>query len=199
MGLFSRKKKKREKKEMDIELGLENLLLAKDILENRNMLFWLTDGTLLGYYRDNGFIRHDEDVDLGCFISSLDESVIFDFLDKGFKLDSIYGNRQIGLELSFKRKGMKLDIFFFYEENDKVWHGAWVRKNIDGVKKDNLIKYYYDSFELKEIEFYGHKFKAPNDIEKYIITKYGESWKEPVKEWDWAYGPSNSETTEIYL
>ena len=199
MRLFKKKKKKIIKEDINIELGLENLLLAKDILENKKMTFWLTDGTLLGFYRDNGFIKHDEDVDLGCFISNLDENILFDFLDNGFKLDSIYGNRKVGLEFSFKRKGMKLDIFFFYKENDKFWHGAWVRKKIDGMKKDNLIKYNYDPFDLIEIEFYGHKFNAPDDIEKYISTKYGKNWREPVKDWDWAYGPSNSEATDIYL
>jgi len=199
MRLFKKKKNKPVKKNIDTDLALENLLLAKNILNEKKMDFWLTDGTLLGFYRDNGFIEHDEDIDLGCLIEDLNETVLFDFLDNGFKLDSIYGNRNIGLEFSFKRKEMKLDIFFFYKEDHKFWHGAWVRKKINGVKKDNLIKYSYDPFKLIEIEFYGHKFNAPDNIEKYIETKYGKNWKEPVKEWDWAHGPSNSEATDIYL
>ena len=102
---FKKKKKKEAKKEIDVELALENLLLAKDIFDKKSIPFWLTDGTLLGFYRDNEFIKHDEDVDLGCFISNLDETILFDFLDNGFKLDSIYGNRKVALEFSFKRKG----------------------------------------------------------------------------------------------
>lgn len=194
-----KKKKKNAKKIIDPEIALDNLLLAKKLLDSRNMPFWLTDGTLLGYYRDNGFIEHDEDIDLGCFITDFDENILFDFLDNGFRIDSIYGNRNTGLELSFMRKNMKLDIFFFYKENDRLWHGAWIRTKIDGARKDNLIRYYYDSFELKEASFYGIKINIPENTEKYVIAKYGKNWKQPVKEWDWAYDPSNSVKTDIYL
>ncbi|RLC48109.1 MAG: hypothetical protein DRH57_02770 [Candidatus Cloacimonadota bacterium] len=176
-------------------VAIENLADAKKILDNLNMRNWLTDGTLLGYYRENDIITHDKDVDIGCFIADYNDKIILKFIENDWNLENIFGRKDIGLELSFRRNYIKLDIFFFYEEGKKYWHGAWLKTD----KGRNLIKYYYDKFDLKEIEFKGYKFNIPEDILKYIITKYGESWNQPRKNWDWAFGPSNATRTEFYL
>ena len=40
--------------------------------------------------------------------------------------------------------------------------------------------------KLSTIEFYGMKFKAPFDVEKYLEYRYGRNWKMPTKEWRYA-------------
>ncbi len=180
---------------IDQDFGIENLVNAKEILDKLNMRNWLTDGTLLGYYRDSNFIKHDLDLDMGSFISEYNDNVILEFIQNGWKLMHVFGRKDLGLELSFIRNNLKLDIFFFYEEHGKYWHAAW-----DGTERGlNLIKYYYDAIELKEETFLNHKFMVPKETLKYITTKYGESWNKPIKNWDWADGPSNSVRTSIYL
>ncbi|MCF6268094.1 MAG: glycosyltransferase [Melioribacteraceae bacterium] len=175
--------------------GLENLLSAKKIFKKLGIDYWLTDGTLLGYYREKDFIKHDCDLDLGSFIKDYDDRIIREFLNEGWELYRTYGKKNLGFELSLIRDYLQLDIFFFYEESGKLWHGAW-HKTKEGL---NLIKYYYEPFELGKGEFLNHEFSIPKDTLKYITTKYGESWNKPVKNWDWADGPSNSKRTSIFL
>jgi hypothetical protein len=62
-----------------------------------------------------------------------------------------------------------------------------------------MIKYYYDSFSLSQSIFQGIRVSVPENPEKYIITKYGENWRIPVKNWDWALDPSNSQLTDIEI
>lgn len=176
-----------------------NIVEARNILNKLKMDYWLTDGTLLGYYRNGDFIDHDEDLDFGARIDNFDERLLMDFVDNGWKLVSIMGNRNCGLEISFKKRGIKLDIFFFYREGMKLWHGAWRKIKEDGQVKRNLIKYYYDDFVLTKTDFKGESFNIPGETEKYISTKYGANWKTPVKKWDWEYGPSNAVKTDIVI
>jgi hypothetical protein len=179
------------------ETVIRNLADAGAILTSLGITFWLTDGTLLGYFREGDIIEHDIDVDLGLYIYDYSDEIIPAFGRGGFAVKYVLGERRQGLELSFIRDGVKVDLFFFYREGDRLWHGAW--EGLDKGRKRNLIKYYYDPFELREIEFLGGRFKIPADTLKYVETKYGEDWRVPVKDWDWAMGPSNAVRTEVVL
>ncbi len=193
---YSRKRKIRKAPlAIDKNDGIENLISAKKIFNELGVNYWLTDGTLLGYYREHDFIKHDFDLDIGCFIKDFNDEIIMKFLDEDWKLFKVLGKKDLGLEITFIRDFLKLDIFFFYAENGKYWHAAW-----DETKRGlNLIKYYYDPFELKTDIFLNHEFSVPKDTLKYITTKYGKSWNEPIKNWDWADGPSNSKRTSVFL
>ncbi|MCU0639595.1 MAG: LicD family protein [Candidatus Krumholzibacteria bacterium] len=198
MNLF-RKISRKKKSGMDAESAFLNIVEARDILARRGVNCWLTDGTLLGIYRGGDFIRHDEDLDFGAFIEDFDDRLILDFTDNGWKLYNIFGRRDCGLELSFRKRGIKLDIFFFYREGSRVWHGAWRKIKEEGKAGRNLIKYYYDGFERAEIEFRGERFGIPGDTEKYLATKYGPGWRAPIRDWDWQFGPSNAVRTDIVI
>ena len=55
-----------------------NLILSEgcNIIKSQNLKFRLTDGTILGIYRDGGFIKHDNDMDIDVLVDkSLDESI----------------------------------------------------------------------------------------------------------------------------
>jgi len=179
------------------ETIVRNLLAARSILESLGIRFWLTDGTLLGYFREGDIIAHDADVDLGLMIDAYSDAIISEFRRRGFDLKYVLGEKKQGLELSFIRDGVKVDLFFFYREGDRLWHGAW--EGFDKGRKRNLIKYYYEPFELREVEFLGAVFNVPADTLKYVETKYGEGWRTPVEDWDWAMGPANAVRTDVVL
>jgi fukutin len=199
MNFFKNIFSKKEKISIDKNDALKNLVEARTMLDKLNIRYWLTDGTLLGFYRNSDFIDHDEDLDMGASIESFNERMILDFTDSGWRIADIYGKRDCGLEISFKKRKIKLDIFFFYTQNGKMWHGAWRKCKEGGITKRNLIKYSYEAFGLKTAVFKGENFNIPEDPEKYIMTKYGKNWKTPVKQWDWEFGPSNAEKTEIVM
>lgn len=193
--IFGRK----QKAPIDKDDALKNLVEAREILEKLGIRYWLTDGTLLGFYRNGDFIDHDEDLDMGADIGSYNERMILDFTDSGWKIANVYGKRDCGLEISFKKRKIKLDIFFFYTENGKMWHGAWRKHKENGILRRNLIKYSYDAFGLKKAVFKGEDFQVPEDPERFVVTKYGKNWRTPVKQWDWEFGPSNAEKTDIVI
>ena len=193
MGFFRKLLGREQPKGIDEQIGIRVLSEANAILGEIGIRPWLTDGTLLGYFREGSFIGHDIDMDLGCLISEYNDEIIPRFLDNGWVCISIFGERDCGLEFTFSKDGVKLDIFFFYSEGERLWHGAWrtVKK-----KERNLIKYYYEPFELVEKEFLGSRFWVPAETEKYIETKYGEGWRVPVVDWDWAFDSANAVETE---
>ena len=195
--IFSKLFKKEPKKELTINDIRKGLVEANEILKDIGVRVWMTDGTLLGYFRENDLIAHDFDADLGCLIEDFSDEIISALQKRGWELAYVWGEKKQGLELTFKKGQVKVDIFFFYTDEDgRLWHGAWRKHD---KKLLNLIKYYYDPFELKEVEFLGTKFYIPKDTLKYVSTKYGPDWKTPQKEWNWTFGPANAHETDIII
>lgn len=194
--LFRRKRTKPPQSVLIDEIA-RNLIDANSLLLRLGVHSWLTDGTLLGYYRENRILPHDKDADLGLFITDYSDRILEGFKKDGWKLAHVFGTIECGLQLSFLRNGAKIDLFLFYNEDDKYWHGAW--KSEQKGKFRQLIKYYYEPFKFRKVDFLGAQFSIPADTEKYLVTKYGAGWKTEQKEWDWAFGPSNAVATEVRL
>jgi hypothetical protein len=171
---------------MNAEYALANLVDARDALVSCGARPFLVDGTLLGCIREGGFIGHDLDVDLGCFIEDLDVEAMTDAMTSaGFAPWKSYGTPERGFQLSFKRHGIKLDVFFYYiGERLTRFHAAWL--------KDTPIRYTYPPFSLAPVSFLGETFLAPDDPVRFLVTKYGLDWRTPVTPWDWAWGPKNA-------
>lgn len=181
---------------MNKKIALSNLLEITDSLRKYNVTHWITDGTLLGYYREGDFITHDTDTDIGVMYSTFSKSALDSILSKGFKLVHIFGEPNNSLELAFTKSGVKTDIFFFYEKGDKLYHSAFTDLSHRGYTR---IDYSYNKFGVSEVDFLGYKFYAPDNIIDFIVTKYGENWKTPIIKWNWATSPKNAVNTGIYL
>jgi hypothetical protein len=102
----------------------------------------------------------------------------------GFRHTRTYGTPTRGLQYSFRRHGIKLDTFFYYEDGAEVYHAAW--------KDGTPIRYGYPTFTLAPITFLGVSMLAPEHPEQFLATKYGPEWRTPVTVWDWAWGPKNA-------
>lgn len=174
---------------MDEVIATENLLSAKVALDSVKKHFWLTDGTLLGYCRENDFISFDLDIDLGMFIEDDSPEIIEAFLKNGWSHLKTYGTRELGLEYTFSRGGISLDIFFFYPEKDHFWCAGWLNGGTD-LKRDR-IRYKYPSLSFEKINFKGATFNVPAHTETYLSWIYGKEWQIPDRNWDWAYSPRN--------
>lgn len=147
---------------------------------------FLVDGTLLGAVREGGFIAHDRDLDLGVFIEDLRlDSMIRVMRRAGFSHRRTFGSPERGLELAFRRDGIKLDVFFYYLDEAGRFHASW-------PSATDPIRYDYWPFGLERLSFLGHDFLAPEDPERFLETKYGEGWRTPVVDWDWRWGPRNA-------
>ncbi|XP_042309248.1 fukutin isoform X2 [Sceloporus undulatus] len=107
------------------------LHLAALTLNSLGVKFWLSSGTCLGWYRQCNIIPYSKDVDLGIFIQDYKPEIISAFQKAGLPLKHKFGKVEDSLELSFQAGGddVKLDIFFFYEENDHMWNGGTQAKS----------------------------------------------------------------------
>lgn len=179
---------------MNDEIALQNLIELDNCFQKFNIQYWITDGTLLGFYRENGFISHDLDTDLGLFMSDFTPECLEYIKSRGFKLKGFFGLIEDGFEIALTRNGVKTDLFFFYNRNHKVYHSAYHKFSSDGYYK---IDYEYEPFSIVRNTFMKNDFNMPNNIEKYVKTKYGEEWSIPIKNWDYAYSPLNHVKTDI--
>jgi hypothetical protein len=178
---------------LEREVAINNLVLLRDILESHSVKWWLTDGTLLGLYREGDFISHDTDTDIGIKWNSFTKECLIDILNH-FQIKHIWGDIDDSFEITLFKDGVKTDLFFFYEKKDSIYHSAYM--DFTGV--DCLrIDYAYKSFDTKVVDFLGHQFNIPENPLDFILTKYGESWMIPEPNWHWGTSPKNAINTGI--
>ena len=58
-------------KPFDMQMRLKNLIDAKKIFDDNDILFWICDGTLLGIVRENDLIKWDNEIDIDMFEEDL--------------------------------------------------------------------------------------------------------------------------------
>lgn len=160
--------------------AIDNLDTARRILDDLKVPYFLSNGTLLGCIRDGDLIPHDSDIDLGVFIEDYKPEILDAFLAKGFVIHGIFGTIENGYELSLRRK-VKLDIFFYYKEDDK---------RVMSVFSGGQIKYVYPDFKTIPWTFLGEPVHIPEKYEAYLTAQYGD-WKTPVEVWNYAKDPHN--------
>lgn len=179
---------------MNKKIALQNLKDLDKIFRETNSEYWLSCGTLLGFYRENDFIGHDTDTDVCVNIQSLNSELLNTLTNNDFIIKHKFGRLRDGFEIALTRNGVKTDLFFFYKGKDKWYHSVYANfSRIDTVKYDYIFK----PFELKETIFLGHSFITPKNIEEVIIQQYGENWREPIKEWSYYKSPKNVINTNI--
>ncbi|XP_050401352.1 ribitol-5-phosphate transferase FKTN isoform X1 [Patella vulgata] len=165
--------------------GRQLLAKAKDILDSMGIRFWLSSGTCLGWYRQCNIIPYSKDVDIGIWIKDYKEGLTEYFEDHGLLLKHQFGQKNDSFELSFRLGEVKLDIFFFYEEDDHMWNGgthAWT-----GQK----YKYIFPKFTLCWTELLDLKVRVPCETKSYIVANYGPNWFVPIQDWKWNKSPPN--------
>jgi glycerol-3-phosphate cytidylyltransferase len=143
----------------------------------------LQDGTLLGLVREKKFIGHDLDSDIGIMFKDFPPSAIDKIKSIGFEVKHMFGYPNDSFELSLVRFNIKTDLFFYYGNNECIYHCAFL--------KNKRIDYRYKPFNTKEVKFLEKSFFVPVNEIDFILTKYGEEWNIPIQKWDWAYSPKN--------
>lgn len=170
------------------ENGAKIIKLVKSRLDDFEVPFWLSSGTLLGWYRQCDFIVYSGDIDIGVFIKDHDNDLLAKLQRSSFSLEHKFGKPEDSLQYAFNMGAIKLDIFFFYEDKflRKYWNGG---TDYDSGDK---YKYLFSKFNLCWTEFFDMKVRVPCETETYIKDNYGPNWFSPVKKWDWRHSPPNS-------
>ncbi|XP_006813534.1 ribitol-5-phosphate transferase FKTN-like [Saccoglossus kowalevskii] len=161
---------------------------TKKVLDGLGIRFWLSAGTLLGWFRECDTMHYSRDVDIEIWAKDYDSRIIQAFQDAGFCLITNNGKPEFGLSLAFKHDvGLKLDVFLDYESNDSTWN----MMTYDSKENYQQFKVTLPRFTLCWTEFLEMKLSVPCESELYIVESYGKQWTERVKTWDPFKSPLN--------
>ena len=92
----------------------KNLELVVKILNNKNIFYWIGQGTLLGITRDNKLIEWDHDIDICLWDHEYKKKYEFVKLleNEGFKYRDDLGFGKKYDQMSFDKKGEDVDLVY---------------------------------------------------------------------------------------
>ncbi len=108
--------------------GIEALKIIDEVSSIEKVNYWLTCGSLLGAYREHGFIKHDDDIDIGILSECINKSFIERLINNGFVLGNIKETSDNKYKMvSFKFKKVSIDFYGFTFDNNQKTHvtGFW--------------------------------------------------------------------------
>lgn len=170
--------------------GLPRLKLAKyvcnKILNKLNLNWFIENGTLLGAWRNNKFIKHDDDFDVGMIINSKDDIIkihdkIKDNLPNYYDLRIIdtYCNKIEIFDASYGKYNLlgpkynnsdyhyvTLDLQFYLIENEKCIQLYNISPSKVIIDIDNILP-------TNKILLENNYFNCPNNIDKFLKAHYG--------------------------
>lgn len=178
--------------------GYQDLVMLTSALEQIHVQAFCDFGTLLGMIRDDGFIEHDNDIDIGILKGPepFDWELVEKTLQKqGMKKTHyyVYDGKITEQTYDFK-DGLSVDLFLYepypedrmrtfvyYKDHDRIYENGQLRS----VKA--LI--YPMIRGVKKLEVHGVSVSIPTDPEDRLLAIYGPGWKIP----DPDYQPDRTE------
>ena len=146
--------------------------------------YWLEFGTLLGKIRENNFIGHDINFDIGIMKEELIPKFIIDIESEGFKRISSLSLKNEGLKnIKYEYKGIEIEIFLFDREDDKV---VCYLEDKNGI----ISAYKLSNSTLKEIKFMGIDTYIPRNSLKRLLEIYGKNFNISDPNWKEEMSPS---------
>jgi hypothetical protein len=177
-----------EKERNEFQQKAERVLKdASGVMNSIDCKWWIEAGTCLGAVRDGDFIAHDTDIDLGVLYAGT--PLIVEIRDKfvaaGFRQSHAFGPLDNGHEMAFVKDALKVDVFFFYpdEERKILWHSAWIREKQLHL---DFPAHLFDN--LTPMIFHGSDVYLPSPAEEYLTARYGD-WKKINPHWSWSEDP----------
>jgi phosphorylcholine metabolism protein LicD len=166
-----------------LELALE----MKKILNQLTYTWFIENGTLLGAYRNNKFIAHDDDFDIGILISDLNEiNILFNKIKKvlsekyELRIIDTYSNKIEVFDPSFGNYILSgpqynnqdyhyvtIDLQFYLKQNDKYKLLYFINNSSELYLEEEIIK------PTNLIELEGEVFPTPNKVKIFLERNYG--------------------------
>lgn len=172
--------------------GIETLVEADKAFKSFNAEMFPTFGTLLGAYREHGFIAHDFDLDVGVLGAQRPDDIAEKMAKFGFKLTRQFYVKETGrvTEEQFEYKGVQIDVFYYFEmEPDKLYCYVARRHETKDWREANqsdgfpCVLWPCDKCTMEEVDFLGHPIKMPTLRKNWLSDIYGEDFMTPIKNW----------------
>lgn len=186
---------KRDKKRFD-RLGLEMLAAFNKCLSDNGYKYSLAYGTLLGAVREKGFIKHDDDADVWMWIDDYDENLIDCLRDYGFKHKYSFSldNDRSAKEDTFEYKGVLIDIFYLYKQDEKLAYSCIFNCFPGTVSRSDSVKRYGGlqtikcilpvSRDVVFVPFESLTLPIPANAPEILKCRYGDDYLVPQPNWN---------------
>lgn len=175
----------------EIREKLINLLVAlEEMCQGVGAEFWLECGTLLGAYRNQDFIPHDPDADVGMLYNNLvklqnqksrNKDFLFEFEPKCSQREPDI-KAQVDARIIDTLSGIYVDIFAFSEIKKGRYSSKWVGFNGLDIRIGAYPGIFHDYDELlplSDCTLHGCKFKCPNKTKEHLQKMYGKNLAPP--------------------
>lgn len=186
-----------------LKYGLEALHKAVTATEECNGRLFLTFGSLLGAYREKGFIPFDYDMDVGLLAEERRDDIVSIMKKYGFTLLRQYYIKATGRICldKYDYKGVHVDVHYYYHNSQgdlycdlclphesKPWREANVS---DGFP--TIIRTVPNSTFSKQ-DFLGVQVYEPDSAKDWLRTLYGDHFMTPDPKWTMSDHKKRSQT-----
>lgn len=149
---------------------------CKCLEEIDGLIYRITDGTILGLYRDGEFIKHDDDVDIDILYYNINQVKLIK--GKLKKLGYIIGREayykgKIQQIAFYLENGFIFDIIFWHKIENEIYNYSE-----EGYERIQNYKY-FDIEKLDYINFHNKSYPIPTPTEEWLEFRYGDDWKIP--------------------
>ena len=171
--------------------GVEALRLIYEECRKENVDIWLDFGTLLGYFREKGFISYDIDLDLGAFYKDIDifRKIKSRLMQKGFVYSRKFEYADKIVEESYSYHGLNIDIVYYdFDEETRDIGSILIVYGMDMNKRPTDIRGYTEKNKLGRLEtvmFMNIPVQIPENTEEYLANYYGKDFMTPIPNFDW--------------
>ena len=146
--------------------------------------WYAISGTFLGIIRENGWLPHDYDIDVGVHAEEADFDSLRHLYEGSAEFSVRSSQRQDVIELVdgqprivalpvmiklVHRTGINIDVFVHHLSGNNRWHGSFMHRW--GNREFALVPYQIDGLQV-----FG-----PEDFETYLSENYGSGWRVTVK------------------
>ena len=170
--------------------GMAVLAHLAEVIEKHKIPAFAAYGTLLGFVRDNGFIPHDDDIDLGVLPGDWTPSRLLKVLleeEKGFSFMFAFSYNDRVTEFKLRYGGVSIDFFFYEDDGDKFYAGSYhyfPDVSYPAPNANSAQRVCEPRIEkLDKICVYGVNFPVPANTEHVLEQLYG-NWRVPDTNWD---------------
>ena len=171
-------------------IGPEAITIFQKICWQHDVRYWPFWGTLLGAYREKGFIKHDEDIDIGMFDQDISVTLVDDMIAHGFRVIMAVVDKDLkkGFHLAFDYKGLKFDIYSCHKTDGEIVVFSPEPYNYakfgQSPRNDimDIVHTHIDSWaDLLEVPFEQITMTIPANTETILQQLYGKDFMTPIK------------------
>ena len=158
----------------------QSLNRTKTALDQIKVPFFLSGGTMLGWYRNCMPLPWGNSAHVGVMIDDLSKDIIPAMKAAGFSYQRSVGSKRAGLTYIFKIGELRQDIHFVYRNGNKFFIQFWNR----GLAYRETVS----AFETRSANVFGMEMQIPYPPKVYLTEKYGDFVTKRAKNWkggDW--------------